>query len=215
MLCQPLVRTGTSMGVGEFVVSLIPTIIGPVPERRHCSSVRFARPKSADGKTFRPIPVQREFRTLESVSTDSRRRNDHEWFYIAPQQPIQPQPPLQPVYQEEKGLTVCGIVGVVFGALGFVLSFIPIINNIAAIFGFIGVILAIVALVGTFRGKKRGKALAIVAAVLSVLAIVITLAMQSAASKAIDEATGVSSSQSSAKAPQKISRRAIRIWKAI
>ena len=47
-----------------------------------------------------------------------------------------------------------GIVGVVFGALGFVLSFIPIINNIAAIFGFIGVILAIVALVGTFRGKK-------------------------------------------------------------
>mgnify|MGYP000544209873 CR=1 FL=1 len=108
--------------------------------------------------------------------------------YIAPQQPIQPQPPLQPVYQEEKGLTVFGIVGVVFGALGFVLSFIPIINNIAAIFGFIGVILAIVALVGTFRGKKRGKALAIVAAVLSVLAIVITLAMQSAASKAIAEA---------------------------
>ena len=83
---------------------------------------------------------------------------------------------------------MCGIVGVVFGALGFVLSFIPIINNIAAIFGFIGVILAIVALVGTFRGKKRGKALAIVAAVLSVLAIVITLAMQYAASKAIDEA---------------------------
>ena len=33
--------------------------------------------------------------------------------YIAPQQPIQPQPPLLPVYQEEKGLTVCGIVGVV------------------------------------------------------------------------------------------------------
>ncbi len=125
--------------------------------------------------------------------------------YIAPQQPIQPQPPLQPVYQEEKGLTVCGIVGVVFGALGFVLSFIPIINNIAAIFGFIGVILAIVALVGTFRGKKRGKALAIVAAVLSVLAIVITLAMQSAASKALDDitATGVSSSQSSAKGSAK------------
>ena len=59
------------------------------------------------------------------------------------------------------------------------------------------------ALVGTFRGKKRGKALAIVAAVLSVLAIVITLAMQSAASKAIDEATGVSSSQSSAKGSAK------------
>ena len=135
--------------------------------------------------------------------------------YIAPQQPIQPQPPLQPVYQEEKGLTVCGIVGVVFGALGFVLSFIPIINNIAAIFGFIGVILAIVALVGTFRGKKRGKALAIVAAVLSVLAIVITLAMQSAASKAIDEPPACQAHNHPQKAPQKISRRAIRIWKAI
>ena len=48
MLCQPLVRTGTSMGVGEFVVSLIPTII-----------VRFARPKVQMGMTFRPIPVQR------------------------------------------------------------------------------------------------------------------------------------------------------------
>ena len=43
--------------------------------------------------------------------------------YIAPQQPIQPQPPLQPVYQEEKGLTVFGIVGVVFCELCFVLSF--------------------------------------------------------------------------------------------
>lgn len=61
----------------------------------------------------------------------------------------------------------------VFGALGLVLSFIPIVNNIAAILGFIGVILAIIAIVGTFRGKKRGKVLSIVAAVLSVLAIVI------------------------------------------
>ena len=43
-------------------------------------------------------------------------------------------------------------------ALGLVLSFIPIINNIAAIFGLVGAVLAIVAIVGTFRGKKRGKA---------------------------------------------------------
>ena len=66
---------------------------------------------------------------------------------------------------------------------------------------FIGVILAIIAIVGTFRGKKRGKVLSIVAAVLSVLAIVITLAMQSAASKAIDdsikESKGIDTSQSS------------------
>ena len=37
--------------------------------------------------------------------------------------PIMPSPAPQ-------GTTVCGIVGVVFGALGLVLSFIPIINNI-------------------------------------------------------------------------------------
>ncbi|WP_165775807.1 DUF5067 domain-containing protein [Bifidobacterium scaligerum] len=102
--------------------------------------------------------------------------------------------------QQPVHTTVCGIVGVVFGALGVVLSFIPIINNIAAIFGFVGVVLAIIAMVGTFRGKKRGKALSIVAAVLSILAIVITLAMQSAASKAIDDslkaAKGVDTSQS-------------------
>lgn len=123
--------------------------------------------------------------------------------YIAPQQPIQPQAPMRPAFREEKGLTVCGIVGVVFGALGFVLSFIPIINNIAAILGFVGVVLSIVTLVGTFRGKKRGKALAVVAAVLSVLAIVVTLGMQSAASKAIDEAVGTTKSQSSAESSAK------------
>ena len=58
-----------------------------------------------------------------------------------------------------KGTTICGIVGVVFGALGLVLSFIPIVNNIAAILGAIGVVLAIIAMVGTFRGKKAGKIL--------------------------------------------------------
>ena len=100
-------------------------------------------------------------------------------------QPQQPQP--QPPQPQHLHTTICGIAAVVFGALGLVLSFIPIVNNIAAILGFIGVILAIIAIVGTFRGKKRGKVLSIVAAVLSVLAIVITLAMQSAASKAIDD----------------------------
>ncbi len=113
-------------------------------------------------------------------------------------QQVSGQAQVRPVAQAQPGLTACGIVGVVFGAIGFALSFIPIINNIAFFFGLVGVVLAVVALIGTFRGKKRGKALSIVAAVLSVLAIVITLAMQSAASKALDEAfDGTSSSQSS------------------
>ena len=102
-------------------------------------------------------------------------------------QPQQPQP--QPPQPQHLHTTICGIAAVVFGALGLVLSFIPIVNNIAAILGFIGVILAIIAIVGTFRGKKRGKVLSIVAAVLS------------AASKAIDdsikECQGIDTSQSS------------------
>ena len=88
---------------------------------------------------------------------------------------------------------MCGIIGLVFGALGFVLSFIPIINNVAAIFGALGVVLSIVGIIGTFRGKKRGKVLSIIAAALSVLAIVITLSMQAAAGKAIDEIAGTGS----------------------
>ena len=67
-------------------------------------------------------------------------------------QPQQPQP--QPPQPQHLHTTICGIAAVVFGALGLVLSFIPIVNNIAAILGFIGVILAIIAIVGTFRGKR-------------------------------------------------------------
>ena len=67
-----------------------------------------------------------------------------------------------PAQDTPKGTTICGIVGVVFGALGLVLSFIPIVNNIAAILGAIGVVLAIIAMVGTFRGKKAGKILSII-----------------------------------------------------
>lgn len=115
---------------------------------------------------------------------------------MAPQgQPVQP--PQQPMPQQPKGTSVCGILGVIFGAIGLVLSFIPIINNAAFFFGLIGVILAIVAIVGTFRGKRNGKVLAIVGAVLSVLSIVITLSMQASFSKAIDEATGTASSSTS------------------
>ena len=77
--------------------------------------------------------------------------------------------PLTGLQPKDLHTTICGIAAVVFGALGLVLSFIPIVNNIAA--PTIPIIRA-----------ARGKVLSIVAAVLSVLAIVITLAMQSAAS---------------------------------
>lgn len=42
-------------------------------------------------------------------------------------QPQQPQP--QPPQPQHLHTTICGIAAVVFGALGLVLSFIPIVNN--------------------------------------------------------------------------------------
>ena len=92
---------------------------------------------------------------------------------------------------------MCGIIGLVFGAIGFVLSFIPIVNNVAPFFGGIGVILAVIGIVSTFRGRKRGKVLSIIAAVLSILAIVITLVLQAAASKALDDLAGAASTTTS------------------
>ena len=109
-------------------------------------------------------------------------------------QPQQPQP--QPPQPQHLHTTICGIAAVVFGALGLVLSFIPIVNNIAAILGFIGVILAIIAIVGTFRGKKRGKVLSIVAAVLSVESKGIDTS-QSSSSKSAGKSSDASKSKAS------------------
>lgn len=101
----------------------------------------------------------------------------------------------QPFRTHPTGVTVCGIIGLVFGVIALILSFIPIINNFAFVLGIIGLILAIIGLVGTLRGTRGGKAIAIVATVLSALSLVITLAMQAAASKAIDEAFDAAASQ--------------------
>lgn len=83
------------------------------------------------------------------------------------------------VETKKSGLSTAGMV---LGIVGIVLSFIPIINNIAFFLGILAVIFGIIGLV-----KKAGKGKAIAGLVLGILAIVITLAMQSAVSDAIDE----------------------------
>ena len=83
------------------------------------------------------------------------------------------------VKTKKSGLSTAGMV---LGIVGIVLSFIPIINNIAFFLGILAVIFGIIGLV-----KKAGKGKAIAGLVLGILAIVITLAMQSAVSDAIDE----------------------------
>ena len=94
-----------------------------------------------------------------------------------------------------RGITICGVVGLILGIIAVILSFMPIINNAAAVLGFVGAVLALVGTVAAFRGKRDGKVLSVVAVVLSVLGIVITLAMQQAAVDAVDEALGAGSSQ--------------------
>ncbi len=89
---------------------------------------------------------------------------------------------------EAKPKSVAAIVAIILGVIGLVSSWMPIINNFSFFFALIGVVFAIVGLVGTLRGKKSGKALAIAAVIVNVLAIVIVLATQNMYSQAIDDA---------------------------
>ena len=83
---------------------------------------------------------------------------------------------------EKKNSSGLAAAGMVLGIIGVVLSFIPIINNIAFFIGILALIFGIIGIV-----KKAGKGKAIAGIVLGILSIVITLAMQSTVSDAIDE----------------------------
>ncbi|WEV58466.1 Ltp family lipoprotein [Bifidobacterium sp. ESL0728] len=109
----------------------------------------------------------------------------------------------RPGRNKPEHLSAGGVTALVLGIVGTVLSFIPIVNNVAAVLGVIGVVFGVIGLFGVFRGKKRGKALTIAGVVLSIVAIVITLGMQSSASKAFDSASkSVPSSTSQQQSPQ-------------
>ena len=88
-----------------------------------------------------------------------------------------------------KATSGMAIAGLVLGILAAGSSWIPIINNFSFILAVIGLVFAIVGVVGTVRGKKAGKGIAIAALVINLVAAGIVLAMQSAMSAAIDDAT--------------------------
>lgn len=100
----------------------------------------------------------------------------------------------------EKGASrpVSSIVALIIGIIAIVMSWMPFINNLAFVFGAIGLIFGIVGLVGVLRGKRSGKVLAIVALVINVVSLVVVFGTQSIYSAAIDDAldgsevTGVS-----------------------
>ena len=116
-----------------------------------------------------------------------------------PQQQFQPQysvqsPPQQtPPYQSDsrrqahRPTSGLAIAGLVLGIIGAVLCWIPIVNNVAAVLGVVGLILAVFGIVVTGeKHRKSGRGLAIAGAVLSVIAIVVTLVSQAAFGKAMD-----------------------------
>jgi hypothetical protein len=83
------------------------------------------------------------------------------------------------------------IASMVVGIIALLLSWIPVINNLAAILALVGLGLGIPALISARRGTAGGTGMAITGLVTSVLAIVLVIVTQLLFVKALDEA-GVS-----------------------
>lgn len=102
--------------------------------------------------------------------------------------------------KQSSGLAIAGLV---LGILAAATSFLPIINNLSAIFAFVGGVLALISLVGALRGKHTAKGLAIAGVVLAVVSFVVVLATQSMYAKAFDNAMSGSKPVSSSQEPAK------------
>ncbi len=93
-------------------------------------------------------------------------------------------PPSGPPPKQGAGLAIASMV---LGIIALLLSWIPIINNVAAIIAIVGLGLGIPALIRARRGTHNGTGLAITGLVTSVLAIVLVIVTQMLFVKAIDE----------------------------
>lgn len=119
-----------------------------------------------------------------------------------PSQPLSEQTEVQSQHRVNKSMTALGITGLVLSSIAVLTSWVPIVNNFAAILGTIALPFAIAGIVATRRkGKRTGRGIAIAATILAILSIVFTLATQGMYSKAIDDTFGTtnSSTQSSTK----------------
>lgn len=115
-----------------------------------------------------------------------------------PQSPMQPQqaPPMvpqQPVPQQapaEKHMNALGITAFVLAVIALILSWIPIVNNVAFAFALAGLIFGCFALHATGKkGRKKGRALVIAAVVISLISGGVVLYTQSMYGKAVDDAS--------------------------
>lgn len=80
------------------------------------------------------------------------------------------------------------ITGLVLGIVAIATSFLPIINNVSFFIGLVGIVLAIVGIVGTGKGKKKGRGLAIAGLVIGILSAIIVLGSQAFYVSVIDQA---------------------------
>lgn len=101
------------------------------------------------------------------------------------QAPYQPYPPFQPEPPRKgSGLAIASMV---LGIIALLLSWIPIVNNLAAVLAVVALGLGIPALLRARRGVAGGKGLAITGLVTSVVALVLVVATQLLFSAVIDE----------------------------
>ncbi|TFV64548.1 DUF4190 domain-containing protein [Geodermatophilus sp. DF01-2] len=103
-----------------------------------------------------------------------------------PQAPYQPYPPV-PQYEQPKRGAGLAVASMVLGIIALLLSWVPIINNLAAVLAVVGLGLGIPALLRARRGTHGGKGLAITGLVTSVVALVLVIATQFLYAKVIDE----------------------------
>jgi hypothetical protein len=121
----------------------------------------------------------------------------------APYQPYAPVPPHAPP-KKGSGLAIASMV---LGIIALLFSWVPIINNLAAVCAVVGLGLGIPAILRARRGTHGGTGLAITGLVTSVVALVLVVVTQVLFVKAIDEVQqtleeGVSSAPADAAAPE-------------
>ncbi|WP_433322386.1 DUF5067 domain-containing protein [Weissella tructae] len=103
--------------------------------------------------------------------------------------------------EKQREKMVLPVIGIVLGALALLLSWIPIINNLAFGLAIIGLVLTGISF---FTNRKNVKTLTFISLAISLVAGGIVLASQASFSKAIDSAT--SSSSKKAESTKKVSK---------
>lgn len=79
------------------------------------------------------------------------------------------------------------ITALVLAVVALVLSWVPFVNNLAAVLAVVGVVFGVVAIVGAVRRGRPGKAMAISAIAVAVVAFVVVIVTQIAYSSVIDD----------------------------